>query len=359
MENGNEEKALAPLYRGEAAEQHPLARYGESRVVRALADRIEITDKRKVPLNRNEAILTAQAAVAYRLDPFMGELWSWVQQFGSRRVLTIMRGRDGTLKIAKQNAAANNTYLMAPRFELVVDESFRQQLRIPEGSMACMCYQQDKLSLNEYYANITTLKDAGFSAAKIEAQVGEPPADEGLGILTAQEIANLDKASNKMTHLERVQKRAHMAALRKRWAAAEFGTVEQASVDTDDYIIEGEWLEIDFAEKEANKTKEEKESEAAQGSDVLYGTKADDGTPDRKSPAYWPPKVLEALVPKYAANEFQAAGMLAYSAFDRTVAKTPALTYAKAYRAARDADASSKEAGEAGTAAYLKTLKRK
>jgi hypothetical protein len=356
-DNGNE-KALVPIFRGEAEAVHPLARFGESRVVRALSDRILMTDRRKVPLSRNEAILTAQAAVAYRLDPFMGEIWSWVNVFQGRRVLTIMRGRDGTLKIAKRNAEKAGTYLLSPKFELLIDESKRAALGIPDGAMAVMCYQEDKASVDDWYQRVQTLKDAGFTAAKIEATVGDIPRDEGLGILTAQEMGQLDRSGNKMTHLERVQKRAHMAALRKRFAAQEFGDEgdESASIDTDDYIIEGEWLEVPLdLDDDDERSQEEKESSSAQGSDVLFGEKEEG--PDRKSPAYWPKAVLEALVPKYAENDFQAAGMLSYSAFDKTVAKTPATTYAKAYRAARDEDVPPKEAGEKGMAAYLSTLK--
>jgi len=69
MAEMNGEKAVA-LYREEADKVHPLARFGESRVVRAFASRIMALDNRKVPLNEAEAMLTAQAAIATKLDPF-------------------------------------------------------------------------------------------------------------------------------------------------------------------------------------------------------------------------------------------------------------------------------------------------
>ncbi len=262
MSEENNEKALVPLFMGEADRVHPLARYGESRVVRALSDRVMVMDRRTTPLNQNEAILTAQAAIAYRLDPFMGELWSWVQTIQGRRVLTIMKGRDGTLKIAKANARRDDTHLLPPRFRQITDESERTRLFIPEGSLSFECEQQDHKSLMAWQQVVNTLKDAGFSKDEISLKAGDPPADYGLGILAKNEIANLNKGKNKMTHVERCQKRAHTAALRKRWAAQEHETLPASSLDTSDYIIEGEWMDV---------SPEELNQKAVSGAESLFG----------------------------------------------------------------------------------------
>ena len=347
---------LPVLFHGPAEAVHPLARYGESRVVRVLKDRIMATDKRAIQLNEEEAILTAQAAIAYRLDPFMGELWSWVtkRQDGTR-VLSMMKGRDGTLKIAKQNATAQGTHLLSPRFTQIVDEAQRTTLLIPQGALAFECKQEDHLSVTTWQARYNKMVDAGAKHDQILETIGESPADYGLGVIEKEELVRLSRGSNKMTHVERCQKRAHTAALRKRWAAQEFGQLEESSLETDDYIIEGEWLDLQFVEDD-DRPQEEKESESARASEQLFGE--DEEKPDRKSPAFWPNAVLEAIVEKkYAENVFEAAGMLSYSTFDKTVAKTPALLFSKAYRAARDEGDEPKDAGPKGMAAYLKTLK--
>ena len=104
-----QEKSVA-LFHGEA-DHHALARYAESRVVRALAARIRAIDNRKIPLNEMEATLTAQAAIGSGLNPFppSQELWSWVTVKADKRVLTVMRARDGSLKIAKENMRREST----------------------------------------------------------------------------------------------------------------------------------------------------------------------------------------------------------------------------------------------------------
>jgi hypothetical protein len=347
---------LPVLFAGDASDAHPLARYGENKVVRIMADRIMALDKRKEPLNKQEALLYAQAAIAYRLDPFGGELWAWIQKYSDgRRFLTIMKGRDGTLKIAKQNAERSGTYLLSPRFQMVIDEARLAQLKVPPGALVFECFQEDYESITLWQERYNKMVDAGAKHNQIVELIGDSPADYGLGILTVEEMESLDKGQNKMTHVERCQKRAHMASLRKRWAAQEFGEIPNASTNTEDYLIEGEWLELE--PPKIMGTDEEKEARASKGKDTLYGETK--GKPDRSSPSFWPKEVLAAIIENnYSENEFHAAGMLKYSAFDRSVAIGPALVYAKHYLAARDEDHPSQKAGEIGMAAYLKTLKR-
>ena len=173
MAEMNGEKAVA-LYREEADKVHPLARFGESRVVRAFASRIMALDNRKVPLNEAEAMLTAQAAIATKLDPFppAQELWSWVQirrgeDGKEKRILTIMRGRDGTLKNAKKNAKNDGTHLFPPRYRLIEDEAERARRRIPKDAMAFDCKVEDYLSMTTWTSAALTLKNIPLSPPPI------------------------------------------------------------------------------------------------------------------------------------------------------------------------------------------------
>lgn len=280
------EKAVA-LFHSEA---HPLARWAESKVVNVFADRIMATDGRKIPLNRDEAITTAQAALAYRLDPFMGEITSWVtvRQDG-RRILTVMKGRDGILKIAKANARAEGTYLENPRFFMLVEETKRARLHVEEGDLAFECFVPDKKSTDSYYERVAILKEAGFTKEEIDAKLGDPPGDWGLGIVSKDEIENrhwyhdksgkrLRKIEVKYSDVELCRKRALMAALRVRWVAQEFPEPTSASADTDDYIIDGEWMML---EPEKNADPVERQRAAQRGSAALYGTEDPDPRPSR------------------------------------------------------------------------------
>jgi hypothetical protein len=290
---GNGQEKAVVLYKGDAEAVHPLARYGESRVVRIVADRLMLTDNRKNALTRDEALLTAQCAIACQLNPFPPnpELWAWVtvRQDG-RRDLTLMRGRDGTVKIAMKNSKAQGSYLLAPRFRLITDAAERERLHIPEGALAFYCTSEDYLSITTWQSMVTTMKDAGVSADKLLEKAGDPPCDWGIGYVTAEEMENLEywhdrngkrgrKLEVKMTHVERAQKRAYMAALRKRWAAYEEPEQVASSLDTDAYIVEGEWMEAPIPAEHASETREDLKAAAEDAAETLYG---DQGEPASK-----------------------------------------------------------------------------
>jgi hypothetical protein len=294
------EKALA-LFHGDAGDAHPLARWGEARVVRALATRVMLTDGRKVPLNEGEAILVAQAALAYRLDPFMGEIVAWVkEQQSGRRILTVMKGRDGVLKIAKANAAVEGTYLENPRFYRVIEEQRKLALGAGKDDMVIECWVPDKKSTDSYYERIAICKEAGYSKVEIDEKVGAtPPADYGLGIVTADEIENRHYYHNnkgertgtidvKFTDVELCQKRAMMAALRKRWAAQEFLEPVGGSTDTDDYIVDAEWMVV---EPEKATDPVERAERAQAGREALFG-----GGPVEQVSRPYPPVVVKNKV---------------------------------------------------------------
>lgn len=359
-----QEKAVA-LYHGEAK---PLAKYGESKVVRIVKDRIMALDARKEKLNDLEALTLAQCAVATRMSPFPpdNELHAWVKVSQGRRTLTIMRGRDGSLKRAKENMAKAGTHMESPRFRLITDKVERASLLLNETDLAYDCAVSDYLSLQAYFASWATLKDAKLTGQEILAQLGPVPADHGLGVMSADEIERLEwykddqgkkvrKQEVKYNHVERCQKRALMASLRIRWLSDEAQPDEEILSDVDDFIIDSEWKLIEPPKVAA--TTEERGSRAAKGATDLFGDPVAPAT-DRRSPSYWPKGTLAAIVEAgHAANNFEAAGMLSYSAFDKGAAPGPSTIYAKHYRAARDDSKKPEEAGQIGMAAYLETLK--
>lgn len=166
-------KAVA-LYHGEASAVNPLARYGSSRAVRVVADRIVATDSSRNRLNVEEALLVAQATLSTGLSPFQPqpELWTWVKiaQDG-RRFLTIMRGRDGTIRLAQEAAQKSGTYLMPPRYREITDESERARLQIPKGALAVEAEVEDHQTSSEWWRRFELMKTAGYPPEEIDRRL--------------------------------------------------------------------------------------------------------------------------------------------------------------------------------------------
>jgi len=137
-----------------------------------------------------------------------------------------------------------------------------------------------------------------------------------------------------------------------------------ASIKTPEEFAEWQRSIIELEEYNANPHNPDA---IADDVDTLYGDGAGNKfrdqakkESDRTNPASWSKEILDAVVEaELADNVFEAAGMLSHSAFDRNVVKTPALVYAKAYRAARDEGDDPKIAGEKGMAKYLEGLKKR
>lgn len=357
MEN---EKSVV-LFHGSADEaKNPLARYAESRIVRAMSDRITATDRGAgaKKLNRSEALLVAQAAIATGLSPFQPqpELWFWKDNRGN---LTIQRGRDGTIRLASRAARREGTYLLSPRFRDIVDKAECAKWGIPEGAIAIEATVEDKVSSDQWYSRMEQLQKVGFNKDEILDQLGaHPPADQGIGILTAEEIKLLDGGKNKMPHIERARKRAYIEALKKRWGPLiNMDELQDGrSANTDDYIIEGEWMETDV--EATAETPQQHTSNTRAATDSLYGKKPDKKAVKRSDASYWPMHVLKEIVAaEITDNVMHAAGILSYSTFDKGVGLRPAVTFATAYKAARDQGKDRDEAGALGMKAFLETLK--
>lgn len=324
-----ENKALA--VRGMATALVP---YGTPKEVKEMARRIMALDRQPIRMGPGEASLLAEVAIAHSLDPFMGEVWGWVAGEGPNRKFTIMPGRRGILRHAHEQAKERGTHFW-PKYRELVDMDERANLKVAQGDLAFECRVFDHKSVTTYTALITALKDAGFAPSEIRDQAGDPPFVFGLGLLTKQEMDALDKSRNKMTHVERCQKRAYMMALRQLFTLPLATNLGPGGQTVDDYILEGEWREVPATdEADPGPDPDEIASRSAKGSADLFGP---DDTRARQVPGFWPPAVLrEIVVAGLARNDFGAAGALAYSPFDKDVTIGPAMTWVGKYRKHRD-----------------------
>jgi len=248
-----ETRAVA-LFHGLADDASPLARYGSSKVVRIVADRLMKTDHGKTPVLFDEALLVGQAAIATGLSPFQPqpELWYWISipDYGAnkgKRMLTIMRGRDGTIRLAEEAARRDGTYLLPARYTQIKDEREKVELGFATTDLVFRADVTDHRTANEYYGRRKELKEEGMSSQMMDERLGvAPPSDIGYGCVTVEDKTDLEKGKNKMPHVNRAKKRAYIEALKQRWGAhvnmAQF--VEHAPTDPNAYIVENEWIDV-------------------------------------------------------------------------------------------------------------------
>ena len=245
------------LYSGPADRHAVLARYGSAKLVRIQAERLQLTEKGKNGLEWPEALLVAQASLATGLSPFepQPELWHWIQiKSGGERQLTIMRGRDGTIRLSEEAARRDGTYLMPPKFTQITDSREKQELGFGPDDLVWKAQIFDHRTADEYYRRRKDLKDEGLDSPEIDARLGgEPASDVGYGFMPVKEMSEINQKSYgklKFPHVNRVQKRAQVEALKKRWAAHinMAGLADLAPFDDESYSVEGEWKEVDVTE---------------------------------------------------------------------------------------------------------------
>lgn len=271
LENNDEFKPLA-LFHGEVDKTGVLARYAESRAVRIVASRLKLTDRGEHRLNDTEALVIGQAALATGLSPFQPqpELWYWVRVKDGKRTLTLMRSRDGTEMLADRAARNAGNHLLPPRYREITDDKERARLGIPAGALASEASVENYLDTRSYYQRRNQLKDEGMSSTEIDKRLGKsPPCHTGIGILETHEIQKFSKGYGaKMPHINRVRKRAKTEA-QKPWAARLdlMALMKDRSPDLDDYIVEGEWMDILVEEMSPEKIAEM----AKEGAATLYG----------------------------------------------------------------------------------------
>ncbi len=279
------------LWNGPAAS---LARYGEAKVVHARAKQLFVTDTRKVKLTMAECTLMAAAELYYDADSFLGEIVAWADNRDGERKFTMMRGRPLVLRASEMNARAVGTYLEPARYRLITDETERANLHIPNEALAFEATVSDYRSKQDYYNRRLIYKEEGRKADEIDAILGPEPAWVGVGILTKPEMQTLDASKNKMTHVERCQKRALTAALRKHWLFAGRGTVrdfeaQARQLDVSKFVVDGEWREaIEDRQRLGSPSQQRQETavRAARASSSLYGD----------SPRPWKPAAVKAAL---------------------------------------------------------------
>ena len=247
-----EKETAVVLYRGEADRHAVLARYGSAKLVRIQAERLQMVEKGKNGLEWPEALLVAQASLATGLSPFepQPELWHWIAIKNGARQLTIMRGRDGTIRLAEEAARRDGTYLMPPKFTQIIDSREKQELGFGPDDLVWKAQIFDHRTADEYYRRRKDLKEEGLAPDEIDARLGgEPASDVGYGYMPVKEMSEINQKSYgklKFPHVNRVQKRAQVEALKKRWASHinMAALAELAPIDDESYSVEGEWREI-------------------------------------------------------------------------------------------------------------------
>lgn len=291
---------------------NPLAPYGQIEVVRAMSRRIRACDKSKVKLSPGESIHLAQLAISHDLNPFSGEIWGWiVEKSGGVREFNWMPGRRGLIRHANEQAEAKGSEWWSDERELTEHE--KKEMMIPADALAFESKVFDKATMDEWRKTFNTLTDAGKTADEALRIGGNPPCSIGYGVLTQQEIKELDKnRRNKMPHVNRVKKRALMEALKGKYSLHFGGAASGVGADTfEDYIVDSKGaIDVEFEDVEEP-----------------YGMEAEAfGGKDRLNPKFWNGACEKMVEAELARDPFVAAELLAYSLFIPGNAKGKHLT---------------------------------
>jgi len=261
---------------------HPLQPYAPRKALREMTRRIMALDKGKIKMSANEAAHLAQVSAASQLNPFMDEVWGWVSiNKKGERAFTIMPGRRGILRHAHEQARLEGIKFW-PEYRLIDDPEERKRRHIPEGALAYECRLRDSGAMEAWQKAMNTAIDALKVGLEIDRKsIGPMPFIPGIGILTKEEIQALDRNyGNKMSHEERTQKRAYMAALKQRFDIPLGGAIGGAGDTMDDYIYEGEWEVVEEDEdKSSDEEKEEIKAKAEEGKEILFDNGGDEPKP--------------------------------------------------------------------------------
>ena len=227
-----------------AADQwlHPLEPYGPAKALREMTRRIMLFDKGKVKMSPTEAAHLAQVAASSWLNPFTGEIWGWVDVYRNERRLNIMPGRKGLIRHAKEQANLEGDKFY-PEYEEIVSLDLRRQYLLEEGDLAYICKLRSIREIDTWNASLMAAGQAGLEPSDVKELVGPRPYTFGLGIMRKKEVASTKDAA--MTATERCQKRAYMMALKQKYVLPLAHAIGQEGQTVDDYIIEGEFQEVD------------------------------------------------------------------------------------------------------------------
>lgn len=350
---------------------HPLVPYGPTKAMREMTRRVMLFDTGKVKMNAVEASHYAQVCLSTELNPFDYEIWAIVNVVGNERRLSIFPGRRGLLRHAHKQAAQRGTHFW-PRYEQIVDPERRKDLRIPDGALAFECKLYDHLSVTTWNQAIVAITDASKAGVHVDASdLGSTPHVWGLGVLTSQDMAQLDKGGNKMTHVERTQKRAYMMALKQMFDLPLAGSIGPQGETMEDYVLDAEWREIpvgaageveDQGEGRPEKTAEQKAGDQAAlyGSPDMGGTQKDNGSKAKADPTprSWSEAFVDRIEQLFVTNGVMPPNenrkhlimLLNLSPFSEDWPDGAMVNWGKAYRGARDQDVPSKAAAVMATA---------
>ncbi len=246
----------ASMIVAKAADQwlHPLEPYGPAKALREMTRRIMLFDTGKIRMNPTEAAHLAQVSASAWLNPFTGEIWGWVTEYQSRgrtqRKLSIMPGRKGLIRHAKEQSIAEGDKFW-PEYEPVVATQLRADYRLDTGDLGFICKLRSVREIEVWNQSLVAAGTAGLEPSDVKNLVGTRPFTFGLGILRAAEIATLDRRSdNRMTHTERAQKRAYMMSLKQKYVLPLAHAIGEIGQTVDDYLVEGEFTELEPPEPE-------------------------------------------------------------------------------------------------------------
>ncbi len=217
-----------------------LAPMGTRKVVREMAVRIHTMAPGGLKMTPAECVVLAQYAISLEANPLVGEVWLMKSTDGT--VLGLAPGIRLFRRKADEQDEKRGDLRNVELYSLSPEE--RKDYLVPEGALAYKAVLRSQLKSHSYTEDCERMnKIKGITWDDIRKALGDRPYVEGIGILTAEEMKQLDKSSrNKMPHIERVKKRAEAAALKVVYHL-DFGfvpllpgAIEMSSTLADDFI---------------------------------------------------------------------------------------------------------------------------
>ena len=293
---------------------HPMTPYGPNKLLKEMTRRILILDKSKTPLQNTEAGHVAQLALSTGLNPFAGELYAWiVVKKDGRREFNWMPGYKGIVRQANEQAKEEGIKLSKSEPEVLTDNEKRAR-NIPLEDMAVKIVVRDDAEMKSYSETLKVMADA-IGAEKAYADLGPPPGTAGYGVVTKEEIAELDKYSkNKMPHINRAAKRALTQAYKFKMNLQFGGTTSGEITDYSEYV-KGDTIEAEF-------------EDVTDSRPAGYPPETFGEPKERMNPKFWKGICEQMVDEELAMDAFVAAELLAYSQFTpRELNETWALKY--------------------------------
>ena len=233
-----------------------LARYQSSRAVRIVTDRLMVLDTQG--LSKTQCAMVAQCALSNHLNPFpprpdihywLSEVYDPIQK---RKVikLNMQENREATIRIAEMNAKREGTYLHAPRYLHITDETEKESLGFDIKDKVCLATVSDHRQVTEYFDRRRESKEEGMTSEMIDERLGiEPESYQGYGSVNLVDQAKCRKGN--FSVVNKVQKRAYVEALKQKYARLiDYDALIAGAPDDDAaYVIDGEWKLKDIGDE--------------------------------------------------------------------------------------------------------------